>query len=690
MSKKSAVLPAKCRNFTKVIYRALIGLPVTYNAFFFAEEHMSGEHFYITTPIYYVNDVPHIGHAYTTILADVLARYHRLLGHPTHYLTGTDEHGQKVQQAAGKAGISPQEQADRTVVRFQELWGKLEITHDDFIRTTEARHKDVVQEILQDLFDRGEIYKADYDGWYDVTSETFVTEKELENGEPPENRPNIVRVQESNYFFRMSKYRDWLVEYIEQHPEFIQPEFRRNETLGFLRKDLNDLCISRPKSRLSWGIELPFDADYVTYVWFDALVNYISAIGYRRDDERFAQWWPASCHLIGKDILTTHTVYWPTMLQAMGLPQARTIFAHGWWLSGASKMSKSLGNVVNPMEMIDRYGVDAFRYFLIAEMTLGQDASFTEAAFVKRYNADLANDLGNLANRVLSMLKRSCGGVLPAGMDAAERDPEGEKLWLDVQEAAAMLATCIDDMRLDKALARILASVRATNRYLELRKPWHQAKEEDKRPLEVTLLTAAECLRVCSALLYPVMPDRMDALRQAFGLPGGVPDWEQLHAWGQLVPGTAITPPGALFPRTELKGQKTEEAKAPAATPPPAKKSPVEEPADDGPALITYEEFSKVQLMTAKVITAECIKGADKLLRLEVMMGAERRQLVAGIARHYDPADLPGKTVVVVANLKPAKLRGVESQGMILAATKGESLKLVTLDGELSSGADVR
>jgi len=645
---------------------------------------MSEAPFYITTPIYYVNDIPHIGHAYTTILADVLARYHRLLGERTFFLTGTDEHGQKVQQAAEAAGITGQEQADRTVVRFQELWEKLEVTHDDFIRTTEPRHVRVVQEILQDLYDRGEIYRAEYDGWYDVTSETFVTEKDLDGDTPPEDRPHIVRIQEANYFFRMSKYRDWLVQYIEDHPSFIQPDFRRNETLGFLRKELNDLCISRPKSRLTWGIELPFDADFVTYVWFDALVNYISAPGYRQDEAAFEAWWPASCHLIGKDILTTHTVYWPTMLKAMGLPMPRTVFAHGWWLSGASKMSKSLGNVVNPMDLIDRYGVDAFRYFLIAEMTLGQDAGFTEEAFVKRYNSDLANDLGNLASRILNMIGRYCGGQVPGPVDAGARGPDGDDLWARMQGAAETLSSCLDDMRLDRALGGVLAAVRAINRYLEVRQPWHQAKADDPAPLHLTLYTAAEALRVCAALLYPVMPGKMDALRQAFGLPGGPPEWARLHEWGGLSAGAKTGQPPPLFPRIQPLAPAEEPAEPEAAAP------VAETASEEGAGLISYEDFARVDLRTAQVLAAEKVQGADKLLRLQVRLGDEERQLVAGVAQHYAPEDLIGRTVVVVANLKPATIRGVASQGMILAASTGGALQLLTVDGNLPPGAQVR
>ena len=651
---------------------------------------MAEQPFYITTPIYYVNDVPHIGHSYTTILADVVARYHRLIEAPTYFLTGTDEHGQKVQQAAEKAGIQPQEQADRTVVRFRELWEKLEVTNDDFIRTTEDRHKEVVQEILQDLYDRDEIYRADYDGWYDVNSETFVTEKELEEGEPPENRPNIIRIKESNYFFRMGKYRDWLIEYIQENPGFIQPDFRRNETLGFLRQELGDLCISRPKSRLSWGIELPFDEDFVTYVWFDALVNYISAVGYRRDEQAFGKWWPASCHLIGKDILTTHTVYWPTMLKAMGLPMPKTIFAHGWWLSGASKMSKSLGNVVNPMDMIDRYGVDAFRYFLIAEMTLGQDAAFTEASFIKRYNSDLANDLGNLHSRVLNMINRYCDGRIPTPADRSAPAADAADLWDEIQKAAAFLCDCIHDMRLDKGLAGILSAVRAINRFIEIRQPWTQAKEEDRAPLEDTLYTAAEALRVCAGLLYPVMPDRMGSLRAALGLSADPPQWDRIQHWGLLEPGTGAGKQQGLFPRIQVEKADGAAAGGKSASKKPDKKEGGREASMEDDGLITYEEFSKVKLVTAKVLEAEPVEGADRLLKLDVMVGSERRQLVAGVAQHYKPDELTGKTVVVVANLKPAKIRGVKSQGMILAASRGETLRLITVDGELSSGASVK
>jgi methionyl-tRNA synthetase len=648
---------------------------------------MADNSYYITTPIYYVNDKPHIGHAYTTILADVLASYHRLLGTPTWFLTGTDEHGQKVQQAAEKNGLTPQEQCDQTVVRFQELWKRLEITHNDFIRTTEDRHKTVVHEVLQELYDRDEIYKAVYQGWYCVGCERFFTEKDLIDGNCPECGKPVDAIEETNYFFRMSKYQDWLIDYIETHPEFIQPAFRANETLGFLKtKKLQDLCVSRPKSRLAWGIELPFDADFVTYVWFDALLNYITAIGYRRDEQQFKKWWPVNHHLIGKDILTTHTIYWPTMLKAMGVPLPKTVFAHGWWLTGRNKMSKSLGNVVNPMDMIDRYGVDAFRYFLIAEMTLGQDASFTEEAFVRRYNSDLANDLGNLLSRTVNMLGRYCGGKFPGIGNAALGGAPEKELWDAVLLAVTEMENSIETMSLNSGLASVLTAVRKVNRYFEIKQPWILAKEGKTNEVGITLAMASESLRVCAALLYPVMPERMGALRSAFGL--GKPELKQLSTFGIIKAGTVITDPGVLFPRVELP--RIKEPSDPATGTKKKEKSVSTDPVKTE-GIITYDEAMNVKLRTAKILEAEKVEGTDKLLKLQIEVGDEKRQLVAGIAQHYTAEEVVGKTIVIVANLKPAKIRGVESQGMLLCASAGDQLKLITVDGELPvSGATVK
>jgi len=641
---------------------------------------MNAKKFYVTTPIYYVNDRPHIGHAYTTILADVLARYHRLMKVPTYFLTGTDEHGQKVQQAAEKAGITPQQHADNTVVRFQELWKKLEITHDDFIRTTEPRHKVVVQKLFQALYEKDEIYRAEYDGWYCVPCERFFMEKDLDEGKCPDCKRPVDRIRESNYFLRMSKYQDWLIQYIQDNPKFIQPDFRRNETLGFLRKKLNDLCVSRPKSRLNWGIELPFDKDFVAYVWCDALTNYISAVGYLSDDAKFKKWWPASYHLIGKDILTTHTVYWPIMLKAMGLELPESVFAHGWWLVGDAKMSKTTGNVVNPMEFVDQYGVDAFRYFLMAEMALGQDASFTEEAFIRRYNADLANDLGNLLSRVIKMIETYAGGVVPSPGEPGEDE---KQLRASAVASAVTMETMLEGMRLDLGLGAVANVVREANRYLERKQPWTLAKQPDKQPLNTVLYYTAETLRIVSGLLYPVMPGKMSELRRVLGIDEQDPDIGSLKEWGLLKPGTKLGALQVLFPRimpVEKKGGSLAAV--------PAKKEVQAEPA--GVVLVEYADFQKIQLRTAKILAAEKVPGADKLLKLQIEVGGETRQLVAGIALHYDPATLPGKTVVVVANLKSAVIRGVESHGMLLAASLGKDLRLVTVEGDLPSGAVVK
>jgi len=647
--------------------------------------------FYVTTPIYYVNDRPHLGHAYTTILADVLARYHRLLHVPTWFLTGTDEHGQKVQKAAEAAGMTPQEQADRTVVHFQNLWKKLEVSHDDFIRTTEPRHKTVVQEALADLHARGEIYRSEYDGWYCTPCERFFTEKDLLEGKCPECRRGVEKIREANYFFRMSRYQDWLLRYIEEHPGFIQPDFRRNETLGFLRKPLNDLCISRPKSRMPWGIELPFDSDFVCYVWFDALVNYISAVGYRKSEDRFQAWWPASIHLVGKDILTTHTVYWPTMLHALGLPQPECVFAHGWWLMGDTKMSKSLGNVVDPMDLADRYGVDAFRYFLMSEMAMGQDASFTEDAFLRRLNADLANDLGNLLSRLLKLIVTGCGGRIPDSAGVLDGAPEAA-LWAEAQSAVNALEPLLAALRPDQAIAKALSVVKATNRYLEERQPWRQVKAEDLAPLHRTLAVACEVLRVAAGLLYPVMPGKMALLLSALGLSGVAQDIEGLRQFGVLVPGTPVSAGEPLFPRVERTvAPSAEEAAGNEKSHAVSAAGKAGKPAAAAPEPIAYDDFARVDLRAARVLAAERIAGADKLLRLQIEVGGEQRQIVAGVAQHTTPEALVGRMILVVANLKPAMIRGVESRGMLLAAATAEGgLRVVTLDDSVPSGTRIK
>jgi methionyl-tRNA synthetase len=625
------------------------------------------ETFYVTTPIYYVNDEPHIGHAYTTILADVLAGYDRIFGNEVFFLTGTDEHGQKLQDAAAARGRDPREYCDEMVIRFQRVWKKLGIEYDDFIRTTEERHKSVVRKILQQIYEKGEIYSDDYEGWYCVHEERFWTEKDLVKGNCPDcNRP-VSRITEKNYFFRMSKYQDWLISYVNDNPEFIQPDFRRNEVLGFLKQPLGDLCISRPKSRLSWGIELPFDKDYVCYVWFDALINYISAIGYLSDEGKFKKWWPAT-HLIGKDILTTHAVYWPCMLRAMGIEQPKTIFAHGWWLEGETKMSKSRGNVIKPLELADKYGVDAFRYFVIREMTLGQDATYSEESFINRYNSDLANDLGNLLSRVLKMLAGYCSGRIPSPGEANDID---RQLSTRALELLNSLRSKVGFFKLNQAVEEILELVRATNRYVEQNKPWQLAKDGSGERLGTVLYYATEAIRWISVLLWPIMPSRCAEIRRQIGFSGSERQKWPLQ-WGSLAPGTEVHPGEPLFPRLDQAKQKEVE---------------VEKSGEN--AMIDFEEFGKVELKTAKVIGAEKVEGADKLLKLEVDLGGEKRQIVAGIAQQYAAEEMKGKTLIVVTNLKPAKIRGIESNGMLLAAQAGGDLVLLTTDKEIAPGAKI-
>jgi methionyl-tRNA synthetase len=623
--------------------------------------------FYITTPIYYVNDDPHIGHAYTTILADVLARYRRADGQDVFFLTGLDEHGQKVQQAADARGIDPQEHCDDMAPRFIHLWEKLHIEYDDFIRTTELRHEKVVRDVLKIVFDAGDIYFDEYGGFYCVGCERFYTEKELEDGKCPQHQIELKYITEKNYFFRMSKYQDQLVRYINDHPEFLQPVHRKNEILGFLRRPLEDLCISRPKTRLSWGIELPFDTNYVTYVWFDALLNYITAPGYGVNDDIFNKWWSASVHLIGKDILMTHAVYWPTMLLSAGIDLPQIIFAHGWWMSGESKMSKSLGNVVNPLDLVDEYGVDPVRYYLMREMVLGQDASFTMESFTRRYNSDLANDFGNLLSRVSRLIDRNFGSRIPPPGDATAME---KTIRAGAEATMSKVRQLVNTMRVNEAIEETMQFIRSVNRYMEQQAPWKLVKS-DKPAAGRVLYTAAEALRISSILLSAIMPKRTQDVLIALG--GVSADW----SWGQLKPGTKIKEHPPLFPRIDVK--KLSEIP-----------DTVSSVSDDQVNVITFEDFQKIEMKTAKVMSVERVKGADRLLLIKIEVGQEQRQIVAGIADYYAPEDIVGKMIVIVANLKPAIIRGLESNGMLLAASKGKKLALVTLESDqISSGVRV-
>ena len=493
--------------------------------------------FYITTPIYYVNDKPHIGHAYTTILADVISRHFRDMGRDVFFLTGLDEHGQKVQQAAENKGVSPIEHCNEMAPRFMSLWSKLHIQYTDFIRTTEKRHSTIVQSILQKVYDKGDIYEDSYEGLYSVSEERFITQKEADSGDFRDVR----ELKEKNYFFKMSNYQEKLVEHIHNNPSFIQPEHRKNEVLGFLRSPLEDLCISRPKSRLSWGIEIPFDKDYVTYVWFDALINYISAIGYENNQEKYKTYWPVDFHLIGKDILTTHSVYWPTMLMSAELPLPKAIFAHGWWLSDQTKMSKSLGNVVDPLDLIDTYGVDPIRFYLMKEMVLGQDANFSMDSFIKCYNSDLANDLGNLLSRVTNLIFKFYDGALEPDLDDSNDGDEVKKAALVSINTSKEL---MNDLKINDAINSVFIFIRRVNKYLEITAPWKLVKT-DKKSARKVLFTAAESLRIIALLLNPVMPNRTEAVLSALGVKN-----RELE-WGKLVFEKKILQQKPLFPRIE-------------------------------------------------------------------------------------------------------------------------------------------
>ena len=495
--------------------------------------------FYVTTPIYYVNDKPHIGHAYTTILADVLSRYYRFMGRNVFFLTGLDEHGQKVQQAAESKGVTPIEHCNEMAPRFVDLWRKLHIQYDDFIRTTEKRHSTIVQSLLQKVYDKGDIYEDSYEGLYSVSEERFITQKEADSGDFRDVR----KLKEKNYFFKMSKYQSRLIKHINDNPTFIQPEHRRNEVLGFLRSPLEDLCISRPKARLNWGIEIPFDKKYVTYVWFDALINYLSAIGYQSDEKKYNTFWPVNFHLIGKDILTTHSVYWPTMLMSAELPLPKSIFAHGWWLSDQTKMSKSLGNVVDPLDLIDSYGVDPIRFYLMKEMVLGQDANFSMDSFIKCYNSDLANDFGNLLSRVTNLINKFYDGELEPIFDDSIDGQDVKYAALDSMELSKNF---MNDMKINEAINSIFNFVRKVNKYLEITAPWKLVKTDIKKAGKV-LYTAAESIRIISLLLSPVMPNRTESVMNALGTINR--DLE----WGKLVFEKKIQKQDPLFPRIEYK-----------------------------------------------------------------------------------------------------------------------------------------
>lgn len=632
---------------------------------------------YITTPIYYVNAEPHIGHAYTTIVADTLARFHRLMGHDTRFQTGTDEHGEKVVEAAKAAGVSVRDFVDRISGIFRRTWDQLQLSYDHFLRTTSQEHIRVVQQILQRVSDAGDIYFSEYGGYYCYGCERFILERELVDGKCPDHQVAPTYIKEANYFFRLSKYQDWLIDYIQEHPDFICPERYRHEVLAFLREPLEDLCISRPRARLQWGIPLPFDENYVTYVWFDALINYVSGLGYP-DDPLYEKFWPVCQHLIAKDILKPHGIYWPIMLKAAGIPLFQHLHVHGYWLLDHGKMSKSLGKVVEPLELVNRYGLDQVRYFFLREMVYGLDASFSGEALVGRINADLANDLGNLFSRILAMVFKYRGGVVPA-------PGPSEKLDLELEDTARQVADdflrLMPNLEFPRALMRLWELISLTNRYIVATEPWALFKQPEKQArLDTVLYHLLEVLRFIAALLQPVMPDSADKMSAHLGLGGALRSQPlpQVVRWGQLKAGGELQKGPALFPRWEVKPAVP--APSPARTRQPAPR-PLK-------AEVDMPLFQQLDLRVGKVIAAEKIPRSEKLLKLQVDIG-ETRQVVAGLGRYYRPEELLGRTVILVANLKPVRLMGVESQGMVLAAESADGLYLLGTEANVPPGTPV-
>lgn len=643
---------------------------------------MERKRFYITTPIYYPSDKLHIGHAYCTTIADAIARYHRMAGHDVFFLTGSDEHGQKIERRAKEAGITPLQYVDRIVAGFKDLWQRLNISYDDFIRTTEERHKDVVQSVFQKIYDQGDIYKSAYEGWYCTPCETFWLEGKLVNGNCPDCGRPVELVQEESYFFRLSKYQDRILKHIEEHPEFIQPVSRRNEMINFIKNGLDDLCVSR--TTFDWGIQVPFDKKHVVYVWFDALTNYLTAAGYLCDREKFAKYWPANLHLVGKEIVRFHTIIWPIILMALDIELPQKVYGHGWLVIEGDKMSKSKGNVIDPIQLIEEFGPDAIRYFLLREIMLGSDGNFSREALIQRINADLANDLGNLLNRTMAMIEKYFGGVIVAPDVDAEVDRELRSMAL---ETAQKYEGFMDGLEINAALTEIWRLIGRTNKYIDETMPWSLAKEEGGQArLASVMYNLAEVLRIVALLISPFMPVTTEKIWQQLGLKeqGHLPvDLQAAQNWGGIPALTRIQKGQPLFPRIEEKPEPVQEAATPVERP----AAGVEKAAEDN--MITIDDFAKLDLRVAKVTAAEKVAKADKLLKLEVDLGNERRTVVSGIAKHYAPEELVGKQVILVANLKPVKLRGIESHGMILAASQDAVLQVVTVD-DVPPGSKVK
>lgn len=656
---------------------------------------MSNKTYYITTPIYYPSDKLHIGHSYTTVAADALARYKRLKGYDVMFLTGTDEHGQKIQRKAEAKGITPKQYVDEVVAGIKDLWKLMKISNDRFIRTTDSQHEEVVQKIFKKLYDQGDIYKSEYEGLYCTPCESFWTKTQLVEGKCPDCGREVEVTKEESYFFKLSKYQDRLIKHIEENPEFIQPVSRANEMINnFLRPGLEDLCVSR--TTFNWGIPVSFDEKHVVYVWIDALSNYISALGFMTgEDSDYRKYWPADVHLVGKEIVRFHTIIWPAMLMALGEPLPKQIFGHGWLLLEGGKMSKSKGNVVDPAILVEKYGLDAIRYFLLREVPFGSDGIFSNEALIQRINSDLANDLGNLVSRTVAMIDKYFDGTLPAEREAGEFDADLQKV---VMEAPLKVEELMDKLQFSSALTEIWKAVSRTNKYIDETMPWALAKEEEKKPrLAEVMYHLAESIRIISILIQPFMVETPEKIWAQLGLAKGARvEWENAKVWGGYPAGIQVSKGEIIFPRIDLKKELEElEKLTPTAAEAAVKEEKKEKMAKEQvkpqeTEFVSIEDFAKLDLRVAKVLEAEKVEGADKLLKLKLELGSEIRQVVSGIAKYYSPQELVGKHVVMIANLKPVKLRGIESQGMILAASDEKELVLATVDKPMSSGAQVK